>query len=148
MLAGTYVYEEITAEPHWVYLHSLGNDGKVITVFYPKSFGSNNELYIIPGKYTSTSLPDSNYVKTHPYSEVSLNINWQPNDGRELKFEYPLKDGEYENHLDTTRFMVSGNGQPYLSYMDKGDTFYSPKYRGFEYYEWIIHGRNDSSQNH
>ncbi|GGA86926.1 hypothetical protein [Puia dinghuensis] len=138
MFGGCYVYALITAKPHWVYLHSLGNDGKTLTVFYPKVFMDNNEMYIIPGKWTSSSLPDTNYVKTHPNSQMALQVNWLPNDGRDLKFEFPIKNDNYEIHLDTSRYMV-------FDFIDKGDTFHSPKYRGFEYYEWITGGPNDHS---
>ena len=139
-----YLYNLLTLKPHWVYICSPGKEGKTLTVFYPKWFPSNKEMFIIPGRYAGTDLPATNYVKTYPHMEASININWQPSDGRLLKFQYPLDGMIYEDHLDTTLYSMYKNGEKNPGYMDKGDSFYFPKYGSFSYSQWMLDGYRDT----
>lgn len=146
LLAGgiAYYYKQSVLRPHWVYLYSSGKEKRVLTIFYPKSFSGDDRLYIIPGKYSEASIPDENYAWVHLNSEATLKINWDPSDGRLLKIQFPLCEQEYGSHLDTMRYVIYRNCGPKDLYLDRGDSFYFPKYQTFGYNEWVINGKNDS----
>ena len=139
-MGGSYLYDMLTLKPHWVYLCSSGGEGRTLTVFYPKWFPRNKEMYIIPGRYAGTVIPTTNYVKTYPHPEGGININWQPGDGRILKFEYPLIGVKYEDHLDTSLYKMYEAGAHDPGYIDKGDSFYVPKYGSYSYAQWMLAG--------
>lgn len=139
LLGLVYGYRVFSFKPYCIYLHSHGSYNKTVTILYPKWYYWDGEVYIIPGKYEQTISPERNYVKIRPNSEETLNINWQPKDGRYCKIQLPRCGQDYEDHLDTTRYMMCRNCGQYDAYMDPGDSFYSPKYWSFNGYEWVRH---------
>lgn len=127
----------IMCRPQKKIIYSPLKDGKCITILdaFPGGwFGGS--VFVIPGKYNGLFPPKNNFLSLHPESEQILSVNWNPNDRYALKICLPVCDQEYDNKLDTTRYMLAVRCKVNVDgYIDKGEQHYYPKYKS--YIDWL-----------
>lgn len=125
----------LITRPRKKIIYSPLEDGRSITVLqsFPRRFGG--KFFVIPGNYRSFFPPKSNYVSIQPQHEQVLYINWHPNDGFTLKIGLPLCGQQFSNKLDTSKYLLTVLCGTNEGYLDKGESYYYPKYKG--YVDWF-----------
>lgn len=125
----------LITRPRKKIIYSPLEDGRCITVLqsFPRRFGG--KFFVIPGDYGSFIPPKNNYVSIQPQYEQVLYINWHPNDGFVLKIGLPLCEQQFSNKLDTSKYLLAILCGANEDYLDKGESYYYPKYKG--YIDWF-----------